>query len=127
MTEPLFWIDGESFEVQVTALQREFAILQATEPCVTMDGICHREPLGSYCHYKMTVAAHRDPGELERFWEKVSQPVESFGCVFPYGQQTLTQEMYVESGSQALLDAKGENRWGSITLRFLGKAPRVSG
>ena len=123
----LFYIDGESFGVEVTALQREFAILQATEPCVTMDGICHREPLGSYCHYTMTVRACQDPAELERFWEKVSQPVESLECSFPYGQQMLTQQMYIETGSQALLDANQGNQWGSITLRFRGKAPRVSG
>ena len=126
MTEPLFWIDGESFGVQVTALQREFAILQATEPCVTMDGICHREPLGSYCHYKMTVAAHRDPGELERFWEKVSQPNVCILCSFPYGDGFLTQEMFVEAGIQALPDTRGENRWDKVTVRFRGKTPQVT-
>ena len=126
MSEPLFYIDEESFDVAVTALQREFELRQTGQAYMTLDGVCHREVLGSYCHYKMTVAVRRDEGELERFWEKITQPTESVLCTFPYGQQTLTQEMYLESGSQDLLDASEGNRWGSITLRFWGKTPRVS-
>ena len=126
MAQPLFYIDGEGFRVQVTQLQREFEIRQASDPCTTLDGTCHREPLGSFCHYLMTVAAWSDQGELERFWEKICQPVESFLCSFPYGDGQLTQQMYVESGSQKLLEAAQGNRWGSITLRFRGKTPRVT-
>lgn len=125
MLEPIFTIDGQPFELDVVSLTREFSITQAAPNCVTMDGTWHREPLGSLCHYQITLRCRDNQEELERFWEVISQPKESILCCFPYGQQTLTQRMYVESGSQKLLDMRGENRWDSITVRFLGLEPRV--
>lgn len=126
MLEPLFTIDGESFDVEVVSLRREFALNQAHPAAMTLDGSFHRELTGSYCHYRLTVRTRRDPGELERFWEAVSAPKETLTCTFPYGDGWLTQQMFVESGTQELTDAVGANRWDAITLRFVGAKPRVS-
>lgn len=125
MLEPLFTIDGEAFGVEVTALSREMEIVTATDDCTTLDGVCHRDILGTYCHYTMTVCCRKDPEELERFWQTIIQPVESLSCSFPYGQQMLTQKMHIRSAIQKLTDATRGNRWDSITVRFLGTEPLV--
>ena len=125
MYEPLFTIDGQSFDVDVVSLQREFSLAEAHPAAMTLDGSFHRELTGSYCNYQLTVRTRRDPRELERFWEAVSAPKETITCTFPYGDGVLTQQMFVQSGTQALTGAVGTNRWDSITLRFVGAKPRV--
>lgn len=125
MTEPLFTIDGQSFFVDVTQLQRELTVVTAAEDCVTLDGTCHRDVLGTYCHYTMTVCCRQDPQELERFLEAITRPVESMLCSFPYGQGQLTQKMHIQSATQKLTDARRGNQWDSITVRFLGTEPQV--
>lgn len=122
--EPLFTIDGKRFAVEVMSLTREFEL--AGNTAVTLDGTRHRDILGSYCHYEMTIQSRNDRQALEEFWEAVSAPRESLLCRFPYGQQWLEQKMFVEGGSQKLLDARNGNRWDAITLRFVGSVPRVA-
>ena len=121
----LFTLDGESYGVDVMALEREFEIREALPGCITLDGTYHRELLGTYYHYTLTVCCRQDRQELERFWEKVSQPNVCILCSFPYGDGFLTQEMFVEAGIQALPDTRGENRWDKVTVRFRGKTPQV--
>lgn len=126
MTDPLFTLDGESYGVDVLSLQREFAVAEADGACLTMDGTHRRQPLGTYYHYTITVRCRQgNEAELERFWQTISRPAESIECCFPYGDSRLTQRMYVQSGSQALLDSVGGNRWGTVTVRFLGTLPQV--
>lgn len=127
MEENLFTLDGEEFLVDVVALQREFALAEGQTSCITLDGQHHRQVRGTYYNYTMTVRAR--PGqeaELERFWQKVSGPQERMACRFPYGQQTLTQQMYVKTGSQVLLGCHEGNRWDQITVRFLAALPQVA-
>ena len=125
MTEPLFTIDDASFQVDVTELSRELEIVTGADDCMTLDGVCHRDVMGTYCHYTMTVRCQYDPQELERFLTAITRPVDSIICSFPYGQQLLTQKMHIRSVSQKLTDARGGNQWGSITVRFLGTEPLV--
>lgn len=125
MAEPLFTVDDEAFDVEVTQLSREMEIVTAYDDCTTLDGVCHRDILGTYCHYTMTVCCRHDPEELERFWEAISQPEEVLNCSFPYGQGQLTQKMYIRSASQKLTDTRRGNCWDSITVRFLGTVPLV--
>ena len=63
---------------------------------------------------------------LDAFWEAVSRPDPSHKCVFPYGQDTLTQTMYVTSGEQDLKQMTGsKNYWGALTLNFVAMKPKV--
>jgi len=126
VVEPLFTIDDEIFYVDVTDLSRELEIITGAEDCMTLDGVCHRDVLGTYCHYTMTVRCWHDPLELERFLTAITRPVDSLLCRFPYGQETLTQKMHIQSVKQKLTDARGGNRWDSITVRFLGTEPLVT-
>lgn len=123
----IFQIDGKSYDVRVTALKRKFSVEELRKPGYTMDGKLHREILGTYYHYTMTVEAY--PGkeaQLQDLWQAVSAPAESHLCRFPYGQQDLQQQMYITGGSQDLQLMQGANKqWGSLTLEFTAIEPEV--
>lgn len=128
MKKNVFIMDGVSYNVHVTKLTRKFSVLDSESSGRTMDGRMYRDPIGSFCNYTMTVSPDgSDPGAMDAFWEAVSQPVASHVCVFPYGQQTLTQRMYVTSGEQDLtLMRPGSNLWADISVNFIAMEPRVT-
>lgn len=126
--EQVFWIDGVGFNVQVLSLTRKFAVVETGVSGRTQDGQMYRELFGTYYHYTMTVAENNaDPEALEAFWEVVSGPQVSHICVFPYGQKTLTQRMYITGGEQALRrKEKDKNHWGEVQIHFIAMAPEVT-
>lgn len=123
----MFQIDGVSYNVRVMNLTRKFALVETGVSGRTQDGQMYRDLFGTYYHYTMTVARKGDDmGALDAFWQAVSDPAVSHLCVFPYGQKTLTQRMYVKAGQQALQHAEnGKNLWGQIEIEFMAMAPEV--
>ena len=123
----VFLLDGEPYNVSVTKLTRKFSVLDSDKTGRVQSGAMYRDPIGTFYNYTMTVAAHGDDVEsIDAFWDAISSPDKSHECVFPYGQDTLTQRMYVTSGEQDLkLMAKDRNRWGEITLNFIAMKPKV--
>lgn len=124
----IFLMDGVAYNLRVLALKRKFAIVETGISGRTQDGQMYRDLFGTYYHYTMTVAQQGDEGQaLEAFWEAVSQPRVSHVCVFPYGQSTLTQRMYVTAGQQALLRMdKDKSHWGEMQIDFIAMAPEVT-
>ena len=66
-----------------------------------------------------------DHAALESLWGALCDPNKaSHICQFPYGQDYLTQEMYVTSGKQGLkLMEPGRNHWGDISFNFIAMQP----
>ena len=123
----IFLLDGEAFNVHVTKLVRKFSVLDSDKTGRVQSGSMYRDPIGTFYNYTMTVAGKpEDVDALDAFWEAVSQPEKSHKCVFPYGQDTLTQQMYVTGGEQELkLMREDRNYWGEITLNFVAMKPKV--
>lgn len=124
----VFTMDGAAYNVRVTSLKRKFSVLDSDQTGRTMDGEMYRDPIGTFYNYTMTVAPKNDDMEaMDAFWEAISQPSVSHICVFPYGQKTLTQRMYVTSGEQdlELLGEKG-SVWGEVTVNFIAMSPKVT-
>lgn len=122
-----FILDGTAYNVNVTKLTRKFSVLDGEKSGRTQDGQMYRDVIGTFYNYTMTVQQlYTDKAALEAFWEAVSRPDVSHVCVFPYGQETLTQRMYVTSGEQdiVLLSEKGAH-WGEITVNFIAMSPKV--
>lgn len=124
----LFTIDGVGYNVHVTKLVRKFSVMDTENSGRTMDGQMYREPIGTFYNYSMTVSADSaDPAAMDAFWEAISQPVASHVCVFPYGQKTMTQKMYVTGGEQDLtLKTDRAAMWGEITIEFVAMGPKVT-
>lgn len=116
--KPLFTIDGQQLPLRVLKLSREFSQLEGRNAMTTLDGQRHFDPVGTAVHYSMTVTGTQDA--LEQFWQLLCRPVQSHSCTFPYGDTTLTQQMYVDHGSQTL---GPDIRWEAITVRFQGAQP----
>lgn len=125
--EQVFWMDGVAYNLRVLALKRKFALAETGVSGRTQDGQMYRDLFGTYYHYTITVARNgEDTQALDAFWEAVSQPAVSHICVFPYGQKTLTQKMYVTGGEQSLERmGKDNNRWGQVQIDFIAVAPEV--
>lgn len=124
----VFLMDGIAYNVSVTALTRKFSIMDTDKSGRTQDGQMYRDVIGTFYNYTMTVAQQgSDADALEAFWDAISSPEVSHICVFPYGQRTLTQRMYVTGGEQALKRMENEkNHWGEVTVNFIAMGPEVT-
>ena len=125
MMAAIFDLNGDTFDVDVVSLQREFVHSPAGNICTTQDGIVHYDPDKVYCHYDVTFRSR--PGqeaELNRLWDYLLHPI-VHSCTFPDGDSSICQSMYVQNGSQSLLYTKGETtRWGELKVRFVAAEPR---
>ena len=124
----VFLMDGVSYNVSVTSLSRKFSVMDTDKSGRTQNGQMYRDIVGTFYNYTMTIQERNgDAASLEAFWTAISDPSKARHiCVFPYGQKTLTQEMYVTSGEQALkLMQKDKNHWGELTVNFIAMGPEV--
>ena len=128
MMEQAFLMDGVAYNVRVLALTRKFALMETGVSGRTQNGQMYRDLFGTYYNYSMTVAQRGDDAEsLDAFWQAVSAPKVSHLCVFPYGQTTLTQRMYVQAGQQALeFMETDKNHWSAVEISFVAMAPEVT-
>lgn len=124
----LFMLDGVGYNVSVINLTRKFSVMDTDKSGRTMDGEMYRDPIGTFFNYSMTIAPKAgDQDAMDAFWEAISQPVASHVCVFPYGQKTLTQKMYITSGEQDLKLVSGDKKhWGELSVNFVAMGPKVT-
>ena len=124
----VFLMDGIAYDVSVTSLVRKFSVMDTDKSGRTQNGAMYRDIIGTFYNYTMTIRERNgDAAALEAFWSAISDPTKtSHVCVFPYGQTTLSQEMYVTSGEQALTYMEpGRNHWGELTVNFIAMKPEV--
>lgn len=123
----VFMVDGIAYNVDVLSLVRKFSVMDTDKSGRTQDGQMYRDVVGTFYNYTITVGVRgNDVQALEAFWEAISSPKTSHVCVFPYGQKTLTQRMYVTGGEQALkLMRDGINHWDSVSVNFIAMGPEV--
>lgn len=127
MDQQVFKMDGVAYNVSVTALTRKFSVMDTDKSGRTQDGAMYRDIVGTFYNYTMTIRERGgDTAALDAFWEAISSPTKSHVCEFPYGQETLTQQMYVTSGEQSLrLMQPDKNHWGEISVNFIAMKPEV--
>ena len=122
-----FMMDGETYNVQVMKLTRNFEIKEAIAAKYTQGGDIYRDLVGTYYNYTMTVRERNGDREaLDAFWNAISKAVVSHDCVFPYNQSMLSQKMYVKNGSQDISRLYTDGAaWKDITVQFIAKEPKV--
>ena len=122
-----FLLDGVSYNVRVTKLTRKFSVLDSDKTGRTQSGTMYRDVIGTFYNYAMTIEQKDDDADsMDALWDAISQPAASHVCVFPYGQSTLTQQMYITGGEQDIrrLGIK-KTEWGELQLSFIAMTPRV--
>lgn len=122
-----FLMDGVSYNVQVMSLKRSFEIKEAIAAKYTQSGDIYRDLVGTYYNYTITVRERNSDREaLDAFWNAISKPVASHDCVFPYNQETLSQKMYIKTGTQDISRLYEDGAtWKDITVQFIAKEPKV--
>ena len=121
-----FLLDGEPYNVHVTKLTRKFSVLDSDKSGRVQSGAMYRDPIGTFYNYTMTVTSNGDVEALDAFWDAISRPDKSHECVFPYGQDTLTQRMYVTVGEQDMKRLMPDKTyWGELSVNFIAMKPKV--
>lgn len=123
-----FIMDGVAYNVNVLSLRRLFEVKDATASRIVQSGNIHRDLAGTYYNYTIVVSERNgDRAALDAFWDAVSKPVASHTCVFPYNQTTVTQQMYVKTGTQDIVRLYEDGaEWDKITVQYFAKAPKVT-
>lgn len=127
MIEQPFLLDGVAYNVRVTKLTRKFSVLDTDKTGRTQNGEMYRDIIGTFYNYSMTVEQRgNDAAAMDELWEAISKPEVSHVCVFPYGQETITQKMYITSGEQDVLAVgRDSTEWGEMSLNFIAMSPKV--
>lgn len=122
-----FLMDGVAYNVNVLSMRRLFEVKDATASRIVQSGDVYRDLAGTYYNYTLVVSERNgDRESLDAFWDAISKPVASHVCVFPYNQSTITQEMYIKTGSQDIVRLyEGSAEWNKITVQYFAKVPKV--
>lgn len=122
-------VDGTEYGGIVTALQRSFEVVDGENAGRTLDGVMHRDLIGTYYNYSITINTSRmSQAEYNTLYETISSPVESHSIVVPYGNTVLTFKAYVTNGTDDLIRQYSEtNRyWGNLSFNFIAMEPQRS-
>ena len=120
-------IDGIEYGAIVTALKRSFEVTDGKNAGRTLDGNMHRDLIGTYYNYSISVMTDRmTQAKYNQLYEVISSPTESHDIVIAYGNETLTFKAYVTQGTDDLLRQYSEtNRyWGNLSFNFIAMEPQ---
>lgn len=123
----VFTMDGKEYNLWVTSLERESKVTDTKNSGRTNDYAMHRDIIGTFYNYVMTVQPHgEDVEDYDAFYEQITAPVESHDMVFPYGQETLSFKAYITSAKDKLIIRNGKNLWGrdGVSLNFIAMEPQ---
>ena len=124
-----FIIDNNSFEhtdIVIKELQRNFSVADGQNAGRDLAGGMLRDIIGTYYNYTMSFGSKSgNPEAYELLFELLSRPVPSHTISFPFGNQTITQQMYVANGGDILkrFSQGGANQFTDMTVNFVAMKP----
>lgn len=122
-------IDGTEYGVIITALQRSFEVVDGENAGRTLDGVMHRDLIGTYYNYAVTVNTDRLTQEqYNELYEIISSPTESHNITVAYGNSVRTFKAYITNGTDDLIRQYSEtNRyWGNLSFNLIAMEPQRS-
>ncbi|WP_312093479.1 hypothetical protein [Aminipila sp.] len=120
----VFTIDGTSFNVSVTQLQRNGAVLETDRTGRLKSGVMSREIIGTFYNYSMDLEQKiENIEEYDRLYYALTSPVDSHTITIPYGQGTLTLQAYITRASDKLTYLGKFRRWEGLSIDFMAAAP----
>ena len=123
----MFIIDNKDFRCIVTALKRNFSVADGQNAGRTLDGAMHRELIGTYYNYSITIKTDRlSQSRYNELYEIISAPVESHNMIVAYGGAALRFRAYITQGSDDLLRSykDGSRLWGDLSFDFIAMEPQ---
>lgn len=117
-------INGQSFGVSVTSLQRKASILDGDNAGRAKSGRMIRDIIGTYYNYTLGI----DPNllsqtEYDALYEILTSPVESHELTVPFGQGEKTFEAYISNVDDVLKRIASRNLWTDLKVNFIAMAP----
>jgi hypothetical protein len=120
-------VDGTPYEIPFISLTRNADFLDKYAER-TEDGILHRELIGVYFNYKLTLGSPRNVADIavyQAFWAKITEAEEFHTVTLP--DETLTPytyTAYVAGVSDELRRSRTTaNFWKSLTVNFIAQSP----
>ena len=85
-----------------------------------------RDIIGTYYNYKILFETkYLSTDEYDNLYAKLSAPVDYHMITVPYGQETLTFQAYITSGSDTLRKVRGnKNDWTGLSVDFIAISPQ---
>ena len=121
-------IDGRDYNIRIKyeTLRRAFQITEGPNSGTAIDGTTIRDIIGTRYDYQIDVEPDpSDPTDYDDFYELISSPVASHEVSFPFGQETITFNAAVESGTDTYFGVIGcQRRWKGLSIVFRALTPQ---
>lgn len=98
-------IDGINYNIMIpeNGIERSFSIADTDNAGRLLNGTMVRDIIGTYYNYKILFETkYLSTDEYDNLYAKLSAPVDYHMITVPYGQETLTFQAYITSGSDTL-------------------------
>lgn len=118
-------VDGTYFDIPMVSLKRNADFLDKYAER-TEDGELHRELIGVYYNYTLTVGTSSDFGDTDydAFWDKMTEPVEFHDISIPIKSGYYTFRGYISSVSDEYKKIlNNEAEFTGFTCKFTAKSP----
>lgn len=121
-------IDGTDYNIRIKyeTLRRAFEIAEGQNSGTAIDGTMIRDIIGTRYSYQIDIEPDpADPTDYDAFYQIISQPTAYHEVTFPYGQETITFNAAIQSGSDIYFgNIGGSNRWRGLSIVFQALKPQ---
>lgn len=121
-------IDGINYNIMIpeNGIERSFSIADTDNAGRLLNGTMVRDIIGTYYNYKILFETkYLSTDEYDNLYAKLSAPVDYHMITVPYGQETLTFQAYITSGSDTLRKVRGnKNDWTGLSVDFIAISPQ---
>lgn len=116
-------IDGNGYDIPIIRIRRSADFLDKFAER-TNDGNLHRELIGVYFNYQLTLGSTTDVEEYQRLWDKLTEPEEFHEVIVPDESGDYLFEAYFSNVKDKLRKQIGEkNYWNGLTVNFISRRP----
>lgn len=119
----MIFIDGNAYDIPIQKIERSADFLDKFAER-TNDGTLHRELIGVYFNYQLTLGSTEDVDEYHRLWEKLTEPQEYHEVTVPDEAGDYVFTAYFSNVKDRLRKQKGsKNYWNGLTVNFISRKP----
>ena len=121
-----FKIDGLVFDVTVKKFGRNFNVLDTKNTNRTLDGVMHRDVIGTYYNYSLELeTSNLNYEQYNQLYEIISSPDESHDVSFPYANSFYNFKAYITNGSDEVVKITDDwILWGNLKFNIIAMSPK---
>lgn len=117
-------IDGTVYNVGVTELRRVAEIQQGPNEGWSIAKTHIADVIGTaYSYTAVFEVKGMDVASYDALYYALTAPVASHAVVFPFAQQTISEDVFIQSVNDAMVANINNKRWGSMEVAFTAAAP----